>query len=69
MKTNIEIDDSLLEQARTLGGYTSIEAAVNVALAEHINQLKRQQLLQLRGQCHWQSDLDTLRTPRNDNAS
>ena len=64
MRTHVYIDDDLLEEARNLGGYTTIKAAVNKALAEHVKQLKRQQLLALRGQLHWQGDLDSLRSPR-----
>ena len=69
MRTHIDIDEVLLEQARTLGGYTTIKTAVNVALAEHVKQLKRQQLLQLRGQLHWQGDLDRLRGLREPDVS
>ncbi len=54
---------------RALGGYTTIKAAVNIALSEHVKQLKRQQLLALRGQMHWQGDLDTLRATRDPNVS
>jgi Arc/MetJ family transcription regulator len=45
------------------------KAAVNTALAEHIQQLKRQQLLSLRGQLHWEGNLDDLRGSRTDAAS
>lgn len=68
MRTHIEIDDALLEEARTLGGYTTIKSAVNVALAEHVKQLKRQTLLNLRGQFNWQGDLEVLREMRDSNA-
>jgi Arc/MetJ family transcription regulator len=67
MRTHIDIDDALLEQARVLGGYTTIKSAVNVALAEHVKQLKRQELLKLRGQLHWQGDLEKLRELREPN--
>lgn len=64
MRTHIDIDEVLLQEARTLGGYRTIKAAVNSALAEHVKQLKLQQLLQLRGQCHWEGNLDRLRQSR-----
>ena len=67
MRTHIDIDDAVLEEARALGGYTTIKAAVNVALVEHVKQLKRQQLLRLRGQMHWQGNLDELRAKREPN--
>lgn len=65
MRTHIDIDDGLLEQARALGGYTTIKSVVNIALAEHVKQLKRQELLKLRGQLHWQGDLEQLRDLRD----
>jgi Arc/MetJ family transcription regulator len=65
MRTHVDIDDVLLEEVRNLGGYRTIKAAVNVALAEHAKRLKRQQLLNLRGQFHWQGDLDSLRQSRS----
>jgi Arc/MetJ family transcription regulator len=68
MRTHIEIDDVLLKEARTLGGYATIKSAVNVALAEHVKQLKRQELLKLRGQLNWQGDLEQLRGLRDTNA-
>ncbi len=68
MRTHIDIDDVLLDEARALGGYTTIKMAVNVALVEHVKQLKRQELLRLRGQMHWQGDLDFLRAERKSNA-
>jgi Arc/MetJ family transcription regulator len=67
MRTHIDIDDALLDQARTLGGYTTIKSVVNIALAEHVKQLKRQELLKLRGTLHWQGDLNQLREPRKSN--
>lgn len=66
MRTHIDIDDALLEKARNLGGYRTIKAAINIALAEHVKQLKRQQLLNFRGQFHWQGDLNSLRQFRSD---
>jgi Arc/MetJ family transcription regulator len=68
MRTHIEIDDALLEQALALGGYPTKKAVVNAALAELIKQLKRQELLQLRGQLRWEGDLDQLRSVRTDDA-
>lgn len=66
MRTHIDIDDALLTEARNLGGYRTIKAAVNMALTEHVKQLKRQQLISLRGQFHWQGDLNSLRQSRSD---
>lgn len=64
MRTHLDLDDSLLEQVCTLGGFSTKKAAVNMALAEYANFLKRKQLLALRGQVEWRGDLDQLRANR-----
>ncbi len=64
MKTHVEIDNTVLEQICKLGGFTTKKVAVNTALAEYLNLLKRQQLLALRGKVEWQGDLDRLRRNR-----
>lgn len=66
MRTHLELDDKLLEQVCTLGGFSTKKAAVNMALAEYARLLKRQQLLALRGQVEWQGDLDRLRAKRTE---
>lgn len=69
MRTHIDIDDALLEEAKRLGDYRTITATVNAALAEHVKQLKRRQLLNLRGQFNWQGNLDHLRRSRSADVS
>ncbi|MCG8363059.1 MAG: type II toxin-antitoxin system VapB family antitoxin [Pseudanabaenales cyanobacterium] len=69
MRTHINIDDALLEEAKRLGDYRTITATVNAALAEHVKQLKRRQLINLRGQFNWQGNLDHLRRTRSTDAS
>jgi len=64
MRTHIELDDNTLKQVMSLGRFPSKKAAVNAALSEYVNMLKRKQLLQLRGQVHWNADLDELRATR-----
>ena len=47
-KRLIEIDDGLLDQARTLTGATTMKETVNTALREVVNaELRRQHLLRL----------------------
>ena len=64
MRTHIELDDAMLDQVLNLGRFASKKAAVNAALTEYAKMLKRKQLLQLRGQVHWEGDLDELRATR-----
>jgi Arc/MetJ family transcription regulator len=65
MRTHIELDDQLLTQVQNLGRFATKKAAVNTALAEYAKLLKRRQLLELRGQVHWEGNLDQLRAARN----
>jgi Arc/MetJ family transcription regulator len=67
MRTHVELDESLISQVVQLGHFPSRRAAIHTALSEFLRQLKRQQLLALQGQVHWQGDLDALRAARTEN--
>lgn len=62
--THLDLDEQLLTEAMRRGGHTTKRAAVNAALADYINLLKRHELLALRGQIHWDADLDQMRKSR-----
>ncbi len=47
MATNLAIDDSLLDHARSVGGYKTKRETVNEALREFIQRRERLGLLQL----------------------
>ncbi len=66
MRTRIELDDALLAQVQKLGRFPTRRAAVNAALAEYANLLKRRELLALRGEAAWEGDLDRLRRRRDE---
>lgn len=65
MRTHIELDGDVIDQVMDLGQFSSKKAAVNAALAELAQSLKRRQLLALRGKVAWQGNLDELRSARN----
>ena len=50
MPTNLAIDDQLLDQALTVGGYRTKRETVNQALREFIQRRKRLELLKRVGQ-------------------
>jgi len=56
--TNLQIDQSLLEQAKSLAGLPTKRETVNEALKEFIQSRLRRQLLQLRGQIEYFEDYD-----------
>jgi len=64
MKTHIELDEAVLEEVLKLGGFVTKKAAVNTALAEYANLLKRRELLAMRGKIPWEGNLDELRADR-----
>jgi Arc/MetJ family transcription regulator len=69
MRTHIELDADVIDQVMSLGQFSSKKAAVNTALAELAQSLKRRQLLALRGKVAWQGNLDALRGTRLDKAA
>jgi Arc/MetJ family transcription regulator len=56
--SNLQIDQSLLEQAKSLAGLPTKRETVNEALKEFIQSRLRKQLLQLRGQIEYYEDYD-----------
>ncbi len=64
MRTNVEVDVNVLQQVQTLGNFGTKKAAIQAALIDYLNVLKRQQLLALRGKVAWQGELDSLRHDR-----
>lgn len=69
MRTHIDLDEGLIRQVMSLGHFPTKKAAIHMALAEYMKQLKRQQLLALRGKVAWIGDLDELRTNRQSEAN
>ncbi len=61
MRTNIEIDDDLLDAARRVAGTDTKRATVEHALRELTRRHDRRRLLELRGAVDWQGDLDESR--------
>ena len=58
MATNLQIDQALLEQAKSLSGLSTKRETVNEALKEFIQSRMRKQLLDLRGQIDYFEDYD-----------
>jgi Arc/MetJ family transcription regulator len=58
MPTNLAIDDQLLEQALTVGGYKTKRQTVNEALREFIQRRKRLELLKLVGKVDYDRRYD-----------
>lgn len=57
MRTNIEIDDAVLDEARRLTGMATKRETVDLALRELVARQRRLGVLDLRGKVHWEGDL------------
>jgi Arc/MetJ family transcription regulator len=64
MRTNIEIDDDLMREARRLTGVRTKREAVDLALRELVARHGRLGILELRGRVRWEGDLETSRRAR-----
>jgi hypothetical protein len=58
MATNLDIDQTLLKEAVTIGRHRSKKAAVTVALQEYIARHKQQQIVELFGTVEYREDYD-----------
>jgi Arc/MetJ family transcription regulator len=65
MRTNIEIDDDLLEKAQSIAGTDTKRSTVDYALRELVRRRERQRALELRGKVRWDGDLARQRRTRN----
>ena len=64
MPTNLAIDDQLLDQARSVGGFRTKRETVNEALREFIQRRQRLELAKLAGKIAYDSKYDYKRERR-----
>ena len=64
MRTNIEIEDELIQKALSLSGLKTKRAAVEAGLRLLIRVKEQEEILNLAGKVHWQGDLDESRQGR-----
>ena len=64
MRTNIDIDDTVLKEVQRLTGARTKREAVDLALRELVARYRRLGLLKLKGKVHWEGDLKVSRTGR-----
>ena len=62
MRTNIDIDDKLLNEAMKFTKLSTKKEVVNFALDQIIKYHKRQLLLSLKGKVKWEGNLAEMRT-------
>jgi Arc/MetJ family transcription regulator len=64
MRTNIEIDDEVMREARRLTGLKTKREVVDLALRELVARHRRLGILELRGRVHWEGELEVSRRGR-----
>ncbi len=62
MRTNIEIDDQLLDEARKLTGLKTKKDTVELGLKTLVRFQKQESIRRLRGQLTWDGNLDEMRS-------
>jgi Arc/MetJ family transcription regulator len=67
MRTNVVLDDSLVEHAKALTGIKTTRAVIDEALRLLIQLREQSQARELRGRLLWEGDLAALRESRTDN--
>jgi Arc/MetJ family transcription regulator len=64
MRTNIVLDDDLIERARMLTGIKTKREVIQEALRTLIQLHEQAQVRELRGKLRWEGDLNSLRQGR-----
>ena len=62
MRTNIDIDEKLLEKVMKIANLSTKKAAVNFALNEVVKLNNRKLLVSLQGKVKWEGNLEEMRT-------
>ncbi len=66
MRTNVVLDEALIERARQLTGIKTKREVIQEALRTLIQLREQEQVRQLRGKLHWEGDLAGQRESRSD---
>jgi len=64
MRTNVVINDELMAEALQLSGLPTKKAVIDTALRTFVRLKSQENIRSLRGQLHWEGDLDELRAAR-----
>ena len=64
LRTNIELDEKLVDEAMKLTDKKTKKELVNYALQELVSGLKRKKILELEGKVEWTGSLSEMRKSR-----
>ena len=63
-RTNIVLDEELVEKGMRLTGIRTRRELVDLALSELVRRKEQKNILKLKGKIQWEGDLDQLRAHR-----
>ncbi|MCK4603591.1 MAG: type II toxin-antitoxin system VapB family antitoxin [Deltaproteobacteria bacterium] len=69
MRTNVVIDDKLIEEGLEYTGFKTKKELVNYALKKLVDRKKRKAILELEGKLHWEGNLEEMRGNRFEDIS
>ncbi len=61
MRTNVVLDEELMEKAMRYTGLTTKRAVIEEALRLLVRLKSQEEVLNLRGKLHWEGDLEAMR--------
>jgi Arc/MetJ family transcription regulator len=64
MRTNVDIDEKLIEEARSLSGIKTKRGVIDAALRMFVRVQHQKDILQLAGKVRWEGNLDEMREGR-----
>jgi Arc/MetJ family transcription regulator len=64
MRTNVELDDTLVKKAMEISGINTKKAVLNMVLKEYIRKNNLKKILKYRGAGIWEGNLDEMRKMR-----
>ena len=63
-RTNVVVDDDLVEAGLEITGLMSRRALIDYALRELLRRESQRRILELKGTVHWEGDLSSMRQKR-----
>ncbi|GHU70944.1 DUF2191 domain-containing protein [Spirochaetia bacterium] len=64
MRTNVDLDDTLVTQAMKISGINTKRAVLNMVLKEYIRKNNLKRILKYKGSNVWEGNLEEMRTMR-----
>ena len=64
MRTNVDLDDTLVAQAMKISGINTKRAVLNMVLKEYIRKNNLKKILKYKGSNVWEGNLEEMRTMR-----